>query len=121
DSETLFQIAGQRIALTGGAGVLGLVMARALAARGARLCLIDYKPERAERFCAEIEADGGRAIPVIASVTDRAQLDNAYDGAVQALGGIDVLINAAGGNRPEATTTPEVPFFNLPPEALRWV
>jgi len=119
--DSLFDIDGKRIALTGGAGVLGREMALALAARGARLCLIDYDVFRANEVCKEIEAAGGLAIPVHASVLDRPQLDEAFACAVQTLGGVDVLINGAGGNRKEATTTPELSFFNLPFDALRWV
>lgn len=119
--DRLFDIDGKRIALTGGAGVLGREMALSLAARGARLCLIDYNVFRANEVCKEIEAAGGLAIPVHASVLDRPQLEDAFTCAVQTLGGIDVLINGAGGNRKEATTTPDLSFFDLPPDALRWV
>jgi NAD(P)-dependent dehydrogenase (short-subunit alcohol dehydrogenase family) len=120
-SDPLFHIAGKRIALTGGAGVLGREMALALADRGARICLIDYDVFRAHEICKEIDARGGIAIPVQANVLDRAQLADAFGCAVQTLGGIDVLINGAGGNKKEATTSPELSFFDLPPDALKWV
>ena len=36
-------------------------------------------------------------------------------------GGVDCLLNAAGGNKPQATTGADLRFFDLPPDALRWV
>ena len=121
EHDKLFEVDGKRIAMTGGAGVLGREMAFALAARGARLCLIDYKFTRAKSVCQEIEALGGIALPLEASILERDQLEAARDGAIDALGGLDVLINGAGGNRKEATTSPDLSFFDLPEEALRWV
>jgi NAD(P)-dependent dehydrogenase (short-subunit alcohol dehydrogenase family) len=120
-TDKLFDIDGMRIALTGGAGVLGREMALALAARGARICLIDYDVFRANEVCKEIDDAGGLAIPVQANVLDRAELDDAFGCAVSTLGGVDALINAAGGNKKEATTAPDLSFFDLPRESLRWV
>jgi NAD(P)-dependent dehydrogenase (short-subunit alcohol dehydrogenase family) len=117
----LFGIEGKRIALTGGAGVLGKAMAVELAARGARICLIDYDEFRANEICKEIEASGGIAIPVKANVLERKPLEDAFACAVNTLGGVDVLINGAGGNKKEATTSPDLKFFDLPPEAFKWV
>lgn len=121
EPDALFDIAGKTVALTGGAGVLGFEMALALADRGARLCLIDYKLQRAGEVCRQIEARGGSAIPVQASVLDRPALEDAFGKAMEALGRIDVLINGAGGNRKEASTSSDLSFFDLPPDALRWV
>ncbi len=121
DHEDLFRIEGKRIAITGGAGVLGREMALALAARGAQLCVIDYDALRANEVCKEIDAQGGLAIPVQANVLDRSEIQEAYSCAIQTLGGIDVLINGAGGNRKEATCSPEIGFFDLPQDAMRWV
>lgn len=117
----LFSVEGKRVVITGGAGVLGREMALALAQRGASICLIDYDVLRANEVCKEIAGLGGQAIPVSASVLDRAQLEEAFGCAISTLGGIDVLINGAGGNRKEATTSPDLDFFSLPDDALRWV
>lgn len=119
--DNLFGIEGKRIAITGGAGVLGREMAIAMAQRGARVCVIDYDAIRAAEVCKEIEATGGFAIPVQANVLKRDQLQDAFTCVVQSLGGLDVLINGAGGNRKEATVSAETSFFDLPPEAMQWV
>ncbi len=119
--DDFFNVEGKRVAITGGAGTLCREMAFALARRGARICLIDYDEMRANETCKRIDAEGGLAIPVRADVLDKAQLQEALACATQTLGGLDVLINGAGGNKKEATCNPQTSFFDLPPEAIRWV
>lgn len=121
DLEKLFDVDGKRVAVTGGAGVLGREMVVALAERGAKICLIDYKLARATELCESIKARGGTAVCFEANVLERTALESAHEQAIQVLGGIDVLINGAGGNRKEATTAPDLSFFDLSPEAVRWV
>ncbi|MEI7836204.1 MAG: SDR family NAD(P)-dependent oxidoreductase, partial [Planctomycetota bacterium] len=121
-TDGLFDIADTCVAITGGAGVLGGHMARALAGRGAKVCVIDYDAMRAHQVCKDIEAAGGFAIPVQADVLDKTTLHEAFACAVESLGHVDVLINAAGGNKKEATSLPpEQSFFDLPAEAIQWV
>jgi NAD(P)-dependent dehydrogenase (short-subunit alcohol dehydrogenase family) len=121
-TDGLFDIADTCVAITGGAGVLGGHMARALAGRGAKVCVIDYDAMRAHQVCQGIEAAGGFAIPVQADVLDKTTLHEAFACAVESLGHVDVLINAAGGNKKEATSLPpEQSFFDLPAEAIQWV
>lgn len=117
----LFDVQGKTIAITGGAGVLCSAMAKALAARGAKIAVIDYDALRGHTVCQEIEAEGGFALPVQANVLDRGELEDAFKCAHESLGPIDVLINGAGGNRKEATTSIDTSFFDLPTEALQWV
>jgi NAD(P)-dependent dehydrogenase (short-subunit alcohol dehydrogenase family) len=119
--EDLFDVTGKCVVITGGAGVLCSTMARALAARGAKLCLVDYDALRANQVCKEIEDAGGFALPVQANVLEKKAIEEAFTCAVQSLGRIDVLINGAGGNRREATCAPPDTFFDLPADALRWV
>lgn len=116
-----FDITGKCVAVTGGAGVLCGAMARDLARRGAKVCIIDYDAIRANQVCKEIESAGGFAIPVQCNVLDKKAVQDAFDCAVASLGRIDVLINGAGGNKKEATVTPTTTFFDLSPEAIRWV
>jgi len=119
--ETLFDISGKCVAITGGAGVLCGEMARCLARRGAKVCVVDNDSLRASEVCKEIEADGGFAVPAECSVLDKHQIEEAFTCAVQAMGKVDVLINGAGGNREDATCSPPKEFFDLPAEAVRWV
>jgi NAD(P)-dependent dehydrogenase (short-subunit alcohol dehydrogenase family) len=117
----MFNITDKKIVITGGAGVLGSAMAKFLASRGAKVIVVDYDAMRANEVCKEIEADGGFALPVECNVLDRKQIDDAFRCAVDSVGEIDVLINGAGGNKKEATCVPPETFFDLDPEAMRWV
>ena len=119
--DDLFNIKDKAIVITGGAGVLGSEMARQLAERGARVCIVDSSFFRASELCKEIEAAGGRAIPIETDVLDKNQLAQTSVCARNALGRIDILINAAGGNKKEATCVPPVTFFDLSPDAIRAV
>ena len=70
----------------------------------------------------KIQAAGGKALGVAADVLDKASLHKALDTVLKAYGRVDILINGAGGNRPEATALSGTrTFFDLSPEALQWV
>jgi len=108
-------------AITGGGGVLCSAIGKALAAQGARVALIDVRPEAAEREADAIRRAGGTAIGVAANVLDQSSVFKAREAIEKALGPADILINGAGGNKKEATTSPDLSFFALPPDAIRWV
>jgi NAD(P)-dependent dehydrogenase (short-subunit alcohol dehydrogenase family) len=113
--------AGRSVIVTGGGGVLCGAMSRVLASAGAKTAVLDIKAEAAETLAKEIGDGGGKAIGVGCDVLDREQLEAAAEKIRNAFGGIDMLINGAGGNKPQATTSAEASFFDLPPDALRWV
>ena len=119
--DDLFDVSQRTVVITGGAGVLCGAMARALAGRGAKVCVADYDDVRAHKVCQEIEADGGFALPVKINVLERSTVQDAFDCAKESFGKIDILVNGAGGNRKEATCIPPATFFDLPEEALRMV
>ena len=96
-------------------------MCRALAGAGAKAAVLDVNPAAAEKVAAEIRADRGEAIGVGCDVLDRESLDAAAEKILAAFGQVDLLINGAGGNKPQATTGADAPFFELPADALRWV
>jgi NAD(P)-dependent dehydrogenase (short-subunit alcohol dehydrogenase family) len=87
------QLDGKAVLITGPARGIGAATARMLAARGARLALVGLEPERLAALAAELGA--GHAW-VACDVTDQAALDRAVAGAVQSLGGIDVVVANAG-------------------------
>lgn len=68
-----------------------------LARAGATVACIDIDRGRAEGIAAEIEEEGGKAFPVVADMTDRAQVERAVSEAVDLLGGIDVCVDIIGG------------------------
>lgn len=119
--QSLYDFAGQTAVLTGGAGILCAPICRMLATLGAKVAILDLKPEAAEHLAAEIRSSGGVALGVPGDVLDKAGLEMAFKKVIDAFGRVDMLVNGAGGNLPQATTKPELPFFDLPEEAIRWV
>lgn len=113
-----FHIEGKKAVVTGGAGVLCAAICRALAQAGAQVAVLDVRPEPALALAAEL---GNGAIGLGCNVLEKASLESAAQTVQKAFGRVDILINGAGGNRPQATTSPNQPFFDLSAEALRWV
>lgn len=95
---------GKVVVITGGAAILCAEFARALAACGARIALLDLDHEAAERQAAEICAQGGSAIGLGANVLDKSTLQTAAQQVLEIFGPCDLLINGAGGNRPKGST-----------------
>jgi NAD(P)-dependent dehydrogenase (short-subunit alcohol dehydrogenase family) len=75
----------------------------------------------AERLIHRFEPAGGRAIIVYGDVLDPAVMKQTAERVLDEFGRIDCLINAAGGNSPRATTSADLSFFDIPPDALRFV
>ena len=119
--EVNFDISGQVAVITGAGGIICGVMAREMAKKGAKVALLDLFVENAQKIADEINAAGGDAIAVKANVLDRASLEEARAAVVAKYGHIDILINGAGGNKKQATVSPELDFFHLDVDAFKWV
>ena len=117
----LFSLEGQVAVVTGGTGVLGGAMARGLARAGAKVGVLGRRKEKAEAAAQTIEKDGGEALALPADVLDRNELEAAREAVVERWGRLDVLVNAAGGNIPQATLDPGQSFFDLPVEGVERV
>ena len=118
---TLFNIQGQTAVITGGSGGLGNIMARALAEAGARVAVISLHNTSSDKVVETIRAAGGEAIGIACNVMDRAALEHAREEILRSFASIDILINAAGGNQPGATTSQELSFFDLDRQAIDMV
>jgi NAD(P)-dependent dehydrogenase (short-subunit alcohol dehydrogenase family) len=110
----LFNLDGQTAVVIGGTGVLGGAMAEALAAFGASVAIVGRNTGRGNERVRAIEAAGGRALFQSADALDRDALLRARDAIEKQLGPAEVLLNAAGGNRPEATLPPGSDFCKIP-------
>jgi len=99
---------GKVCVITGGAGVLGVAMVKALASVDAKIAIADRNKEVADKVAAEISAEyNATVIGVEANVLEKETLEQAKLEINEKLGEIDVLINCAGGNSPQATTKVE--------------
>jgi NAD(P)-dependent dehydrogenase (short-subunit alcohol dehydrogenase family) len=98
---------GKTAVITGGSGVLCSEMARELSRQGVNVAILNRTAEKGEAIAAEITSCGGVAIAVAADVLDRASLEAAKDKVVTEFGRVDILINGAGGNHPDAITAME--------------
>ena len=116
---SLFNIQDKTAVITGAGGALGGAMAMALAQAGARVVVINLHRESAERAVAAIRASGGQAIGIACDVRERGALERARELAREAFGHVDILVNAAGGNQPGATTSAELSFFDLNAQAMQ--
>lgn len=119
--DDLFDIRGRVAVITGGAGILCSGMAKALAERGSKICVLDLDEKQAKTVADEIMSHGGTAIAVKTDVLDKKSLERARDVVLETFGKVDILINGAGGNKKDATTTETFEFFDIPAEAIQWV
>jgi NAD(P)-dependent dehydrogenase (short-subunit alcohol dehydrogenase family) len=117
----LYDFTGRTVVITGGAGILGGEMACALVGCGANVAILDRDPALADRLTDRLGCGPGCAIVVYANVLERDTLVKAEEAIRAEYGGVDSLINAAGGNNPKATTGTDLSFFDLPEDALRFV
>jgi NAD(P)-dependent dehydrogenase (short-subunit alcohol dehydrogenase family) len=117
----LFDLTGKVAAITGAGGVLCGSLAKALAKAGAKVAVLDLIEEAARKIADEIKSDGGTAIAVKCNVLEKETLETARKKIVAELGKVDILINGAGGNKKETTTSEQLSFFDLPADAIRFV
>jgi len=117
----IFDIKDKTVVITGAGGVLCGTMARALAGAGAKIAVLDIIETAASKVADEIKSDNGQAVAIKCDVLDKKSLEAAKEKTIAELGEVDILINGAGGNKKEATTTPDMRFFDLPADAIRFV
>ena len=117
----LFSLEGETAIVIGGTGVLGGAMAESLANAGATVVVMGRNAERGGQRVAAIEAAGGKAIFQRGDALDRDSLLEARDAIDKGVGNASILINAAGGNRPDATLPPGADFCELPADAFEGV
>lgn len=99
---------GKVCVITGGAGVIGQELVKAMASVGVKTAILDRDKEQAEKVAQQL-ADTYQAtiIGIEGDVLDKAKLEEAHETIKAQLGPVDILINGAGGNHPKATTKEE--------------
>ena len=117
----MYDLTGRTIVVTGGTGILGGEIVCGLAGCGANVAILDRNLEPAQALLERMGPCAAQATVVGGDVLDVENLRQAAAVIVEKFGKVDGLVNAAGGNRPQATTGPDRSFFDLPSDALRWV
>ncbi|QGK73624.1 SDR family oxidoreductase [Flavobacterium sp. SLB02] len=119
--DSIFNLKGKIALITGGAGVLGSNFANVLAKQGVIVGIVSQSIEKANKAVQNIENNGGKAFAVQANVLNKEELEKARDFIVEKYGGLDILINAAGGNMPGATISPDQAIFDMKVDELQKV
>jgi NAD(P)-dependent dehydrogenase (short-subunit alcohol dehydrogenase family) len=133
DRVSFDDLKGKCCAITGGAGVIGTSLVEGLARAGVKVAILDLNAALAVKKAYEIASlTGGTVIGCGANVLEKQTLADAKKIVNEKLGPVDILLNAAGGNNPKATTAVEMiedkdldnfegTFFGLEMEAFRKV
>jgi NAD(P)-dependent dehydrogenase (short-subunit alcohol dehydrogenase family) len=115
----MYDFTGKTVAITGGAGILGSEIARALAGCGATVAILDLNAEAGKALIESLGERGKQLTFFRCDVLDRESIGQTAQEVVSHFGKLDCLINGAGGNKPQATTIADLKFFDLPANAVR--
>ena len=108
----MFSLEGKKAVVTGGAGILGSAIAKGLGMAGASIAICDIK--NADEIANNLKKENINAKGYYIDVLNKEKIKECHDNIMKDFGRIDILLNAAGGNMKEATTSPELSFFDLP-------
>ena len=115
----LFNLSDEIAVVIGGTGVLGGALAVGLGQAGAKVAVVGRNRERGEACVRRVGEAGATALFVAADAQEPAALRQAHDTIRQRWGVPTVLVNAAGGNDPKVTLTPDRTFDQIAPEDWR--
>jgi len=115
----MFSLEGKTAVITGGAGVLGSVIAKGLGRAGAEVAICDII--NSDKVARDMESEGIKTKGYYIDVMDIGKIQVCKDEIIKDFGKVDILLNAAGGNIKEATTSEQLKFFDLPLSAFEKV
>ncbi len=120
--KALYDFSERTVLITGGTGVLAKEMVRTLAGCNANVVILGRNQASAQQLIEEISTTvHGKMLYVHGDVLKVETLQQANEIIQAEFDRVDILINAAGGNHPAATTSAELSFFDIPSDALRHV
>ena len=119
--ESLFGLSRRVAVVTGGGGALMGTISLALGRLGVKVAILDVVPEAAQNVVDKIVAAGGDATAVKCDVLDKISVEASCKSVMERYGRVDFLINGAGGNKKQATTSLDLSFFDLPSDAVQAV
>ena len=114
-----FSLKDKVIVLTGGTGIIGKSFIKGITEAGGTVCILGRNEQVANERVADVIKNGGKALALIADVLDEAALEKAKDKVLAEFGRIDGLVNAAGGNIPEAIIQKDDDIFGMNMNGMR--
>jgi len=111
---SMFDLSGEVAVVIGATGALGGACAQAMGEAGAAIAVAGRSEERGNARVKALQDAGATAQFFSCDAMDAASIKACHEAVADALGAPTVLLNAAGGNDPDATVTPEMPFENIP-------
>lgn len=118
---SLFDITGHVVVITGGTGVLGRCIGAYLAEQGAKVVFIGRNETVGREIVDGVIAKGGEAMFLVGNVLSAESMEECCQKVLERYGRVDDLLNAAGGNMPGATISPEGNFFDVKVEEFQKV
>ena len=120
---SLFDIKGKVVVMTGACGVLGETIVKYFASEGCKVVLLDLERarEKGEQIVADIRKAGGEALFLPTNVLEQEALEANLKDILAAYGTIDILLNAAGGNMGPANVQPDQTIEDLDIDAMKKV
>lgn len=114
-----FSLKDKVIIVTGGTGIIGKSFIKGITEAGGTVGILGRNERVANERADEVIKNGGKAIALIADVLDEKALEVARDKVLAAFGRIDGLVNAAGGNIPEAIIMKDDDIFDMSVDGMR--
>jgi len=119
--EDLFSVENKIVVITGGGGVLGGEIAKGFSKGGAKVIICDIDTNAIDKRKEELMGKKLEIDCMYIDVLNKTEIEKTCKKVIDKYGRIDVLVNAAGGNMKEATTSEDLSFFDLPLSALEKV
>ena len=118
----MYDFNGKTAVVTGAGGALGGQIAHALVSTGAGVAIWDISASAAQERADELnQYSSGSTLAVECDVVSKSSVAKAVTKTVDHFGSIEFLVNGAGGSHPSTTTSEDLKFFDIDPEATRRV
>lgn len=121
DGVQVFDLTGKVAVITGGGGALGSAISCGLARAGAQIAVTNVTLDKAAYVASQMRETCGHAVGYELDITKPGAIESFADEVYGEFGKVDILVNCVGGNLKEATTSPELSFFDIEPDAVRKV
>ena len=116
--QSIFSLEGLTAVLIGGGGAIGSAIAEGMGKAGARVAVCDLSSEKAQSTASELKSLSIEANAYEMDAMDRTSLEQGYGEISGDFGQVDILVNLAGGNLSQASTSADQSFFDIPLDAL---